>query len=250
MDAGNSRRINYIVGYAAEHAAGRGVDRLRILDLGCGVGNISFALLQAGHEVTGVDLDDDSISYCREHSSFDRATFTASDIETLALGQRFEMVVCSEVLEHLPHPGLALGVIERHLEDGGLLIVTTPNGWSLWEQLICRLAQGMRRWRLGSMIYGVARRVYFLAGEGRAAEAGTYNMKSGHINFFSFWRLTGMLSRNGLDIVSREKQGLITSIPPLRRIDRWARAEDALAQVLPPALCGWWGLVALKRRVA
>ena len=105
----------------------------------------------------------------------------------------------------------------------------------------------MRRRRVGSLVYDIGRRLYYLCPLTHGDATSTLNRSCGHINFFTLARLINLLKQNGFTMVSLEKQGLITSVLPLRRIDWLARAEDAVAQLLPPALCGWWGLVAVKK---
>lgn len=51
----------------------------------------------------------------------------------------FDLVLCSEVLEHVPDPGRALLEIARILRPGGTAIVTTPQRFSVME-LCCKLA--------------------------------------------------------------------------------------------------------------
>jgi ubiquinone/menaquinone biosynthesis C-methylase UbiE len=53
--------------------------------------------------------------------------------------ETFGMVLCSEVLEHVPDPELALRTLQRILLPGGIAIVTTPQRYSLME-LCCKVA--------------------------------------------------------------------------------------------------------------
>jgi SAM-dependent methyltransferase len=193
-------------------------------------------------------LDEASISYCKRINQFSRGKFLLTDIENMTSNERFDVIIASEVLEHLPRPESVITSQKQFLAKGGMLIVTTPNGHNMWETAVCNLAQKMRRRRLGSMIYNTGREFYMLS-TGRKAYVLSLNTSGeggGHINFFSFSELKGILNRNGFNIVSVEKQGLITSLPPLRQIARWATVEDALAQFLPMQLCGWWGFITIK----
>lgn len=49
------------------------------------------------------------------------------NMETLDLGQTFQVVVAGDVIEHVSNQGLFLDNIYRHLEPGGCLVLTTPN---------------------------------------------------------------------------------------------------------------------------
>ena len=46
----------------------------------------------------------------------------------------FDTVLCSQVLEHLPEPGLAVAEMARVLKPGGHLIVTAPHIWGIHEE--------------------------------------------------------------------------------------------------------------------
>lgn len=55
------------------------------------------------------------------------------DITRETLGERFDVIICGEVIEHLGHPaGLFQGAL-RHLLPGGRLVITTPNPYALWR---------------------------------------------------------------------------------------------------------------------
>jgi SAM-dependent methyltransferase len=47
------------------------------------------------------------------------------------LNQKFEVMVCGELLEHLDSPGRLLAAAKAHLEEGGRLVLTTPNPYYL-----------------------------------------------------------------------------------------------------------------------
>jgi ubiquinone/menaquinone biosynthesis C-methylase UbiE len=53
--------------------------------------------------------------------------------------ETFDLVLCSEVLEHVPDPELALRTLQRILVPGGIAIVTTPQRYSVME-LCCKVA--------------------------------------------------------------------------------------------------------------
>lgn len=74
-------------------------------------------------ELVGIDIDTDAIAYAARHGE----EIVVADCEDMDLGRRFEVIVLSDVIEHLDRPGQALQVLMRHLEPGGRLILTTPN---------------------------------------------------------------------------------------------------------------------------
>lgn len=82
-------------------------------------------------ECVGVDLDEAAVERLRGMGY----NLQVGNIETLDLGRTFDVVVAGELIEHLSNPGLFLEMAMRHLEPGGMLILTTPNAWALGNLL-------------------------------------------------------------------------------------------------------------------
>lgn len=109
----------------------------RVVEFGCGTGRlIAMPLLGWGYDVVGVDLDQASVEHGREmlrRAGLDPEALMVSDLRE-APGQ-FDVVVASEVLEHLGDQDLrtSLEAAREKLRPGGRLLVTVPNGYGLFE---------------------------------------------------------------------------------------------------------------------
>jgi 2-polyprenyl-3-methyl-5-hydroxy-6-metoxy-1,4-benzoquinol methylase len=109
----------------------------RTVEFGCGTGRLITLPLRAwGYDVTGVDLDERSIEHGREllgEAGLDPEALQATDLRELP--GPFDAVIASEILEHLDDDELrdSLALIHERLVPGGKLLVTTPNGYSLFE---------------------------------------------------------------------------------------------------------------------
>ncbi|MCP3981383.1 MAG: methyltransferase domain-containing protein [bacterium] len=109
--------------------------RPRILDFGCGRGWLSNALSRYG-DVTGIDLSDEAVRRAaREHPhvKFQAGDVTDAKIPELLGEQSFDVVVSSEVVEHvLDQDGFFRNVDRLLKPQNSLFVMTTPNG--RWKQ--------------------------------------------------------------------------------------------------------------------
>lgn len=119
-------------------------DNSRILDVGCGEGRHCLGLpLGASATVIGVDLSHDDLTRARakvpEHNDFCRQLglpLTPTPHFGVANGQHlpfadhsFDVVICSEVLEHIEPYAEVLEELKRVLKPGGQLVVSVPRQW-------------------------------------------------------------------------------------------------------------------------
>lgn len=114
--------------FVAERAALRGA---RLLDVGCGGGLLAEALARAGAEVTGIDLAPGMIEVARLHAAAAglQIDYRLQGIEAAAAlePQRYAVLTCMEMLEHVPQPAPVLQACARLLAPGGALFVSTLN---------------------------------------------------------------------------------------------------------------------------
>ena len=95
-----------------------------ICDLGCGNGHISGRLAALGYRVTGVDASASGIEIARR--TYPGVDFVHTLIDRdLSLGQ-FDLVISSDVIEHLYRPSDLLEAAVRLIKPGGQILVGTP----------------------------------------------------------------------------------------------------------------------------
>lgn len=98
----------------------------RILDVGCGNGNL-FSLLPDGkYELSGVDFSENMIVEAKMNCS-NKATFSVADAEKLPFeSDTFDIIVCNASFHHYIHPDTVLEEMHRVLKDGGKLLIGDP----------------------------------------------------------------------------------------------------------------------------
>jgi 2-polyprenyl-3-methyl-5-hydroxy-6-metoxy-1,4-benzoquinol methylase len=100
----------------------------RVLEIGCASGHVTRALVSQGNTVVGVDIDAAAAEKAAEHAE----RVVVGDVEVMALdaelgGDRFDVAVLGDVLEHLRNPGVVLRAVRQLLAPAGYVVVTLPN---------------------------------------------------------------------------------------------------------------------------
>jgi 2-polyprenyl-3-methyl-5-hydroxy-6-metoxy-1,4-benzoquinol methylase len=185
----------------------------RILDLGCSGGLFADRARTIGHHVTGVDFME--IDGVRDRT--DR--FFVTDLEVgipEEVGDRYDVVVAGDVIEHLSRPSETLRQIRNVLRPGGQLLLSVPN-FGHWYP----------RARVVTGLFGYDRRGI---------------LDNTHLRFFTRSTLRRMVRSAGFDIMEELATGLPLgavgagarggSVQAIRRID------EALVR-LRPTLFGY-----------
>jgi ubiquinone/menaquinone biosynthesis C-methylase UbiE len=98
----------------------------RVLDLGCGAGRFVAALREAGAEPVGVEIAEAALERARRNVPGADLRLVAPDGSLPLEHGSFDLVWCSEVLEHVVDTRQLLLEVRRVLRPAGRLLVTTP----------------------------------------------------------------------------------------------------------------------------
>ena len=97
-----------------------------VLEVGTGVGSFSKMLVDHGAAFTGLEFDPGACQGTRERVK-GRGTVVQGDAQQMPFAdEAFTVVVCLEVLEHLPDYRKAVAEIHRCLKPGGRAIISVP----------------------------------------------------------------------------------------------------------------------------
>ena len=131
----NPCRLDYITAQIAsefdrDRSAPMPFAGLRILDIGCGGGLLSEPMARLGADVVGADPATRNIPVAQLHAeqsglTIDYRLTTAEDLA--AAGERFDVLLNMEVVEHVPDPQSFLTACQTLLKPGGLMICSTLN---------------------------------------------------------------------------------------------------------------------------
>lgn len=104
----------------------------RALDVGCGRGANLATLLAHAERVTAGDVSEGALRAARDSVPDVRARFVLLPGTTLPFADgAFDLVLCTEVLEHVPDLAAMATELERVTAPGGVLVVSTPNYWNV-----------------------------------------------------------------------------------------------------------------------
>jgi 2-polyprenyl-3-methyl-5-hydroxy-6-metoxy-1,4-benzoquinol methylase len=116
-----------------------------IVDVGCGTGHLLRFVVErmsgTPERVVGIDHSEAGLRRARE--LLPSATWRVEDIYDLSVdGERFDLVLCTEVLEHLHEPERAVRVLRSLCASDGRVVITVPDGardsWeghvNFWEE--------------------------------------------------------------------------------------------------------------------
>jgi SAM-dependent methyltransferase len=116
----------------------------RVLEVGCGTGNILRALRQACPDgnVVGLELWLEGLRFAQQRST---ALLVQGDVRHSPFGRPFELIGMFDVLEHIPEEVETLVALREALAPGGRLMLTVPAHQYLWSYFD-QAAQHCRRY--------------------------------------------------------------------------------------------------------
>lgn len=125
-----------------------------VLDIGCGAGLLCEPMARLGADVTGVDASTENVSVAATHAEAVGLDirYMAGEVAKIDIGT-FDLVICSEVIEHVADKRAFLTDVAARVAPGGLLVMSTPNRTAASRVLLVGAAEavgyvprGTHRW--------------------------------------------------------------------------------------------------------
>ena len=100
----------------------------RVLDIAAAQGNFSLAMAEMGYRVTWNDLRAELADYVKLKWEHGPIEYAAGNAFELNLAPPFDVVLITEIIEHVAHPDEFLCKVGKLVKPGGHVVMTTPNG--------------------------------------------------------------------------------------------------------------------------
>jgi len=129
----NPIRIKYIkeniVSSFKLNAKQKPLDKINILDIGCGGGLLSEPMTRLGADVTGIDASSKNINIAKLHAKRNKLkiNYLCSSPEKLKIKKKFDVILNMEIIEHVEDIDFFINSCSKLLKKNGLMFVATLN---------------------------------------------------------------------------------------------------------------------------
>ncbi|MDA8711912.1 bifunctional 2-polyprenyl-6-hydroxyphenol methylase/3-demethylubiquinol 3-O-methyltransferase UbiG [Candidatus Pelagibacter bacterium] len=105
------------------------LDKINILDIGCGGGLLSEPMTRLGANVTGIDASSKNINIAKHHAKKNKLkiNYICSSPEKLKIKKKFDVILNMEIVEHVDDINFFINSCSKLLEKNGLMFVATLN---------------------------------------------------------------------------------------------------------------------------
>ena len=105
------------------------LDKINILDIGCGGGLLSEPMTRLGANVTGIDASSKNINIAKLHAKKNKLkiNYLCSSPEKLKIQKKFDVILNMEIIEHVEDINFFINSCSKLLKKGGLMFVATLN---------------------------------------------------------------------------------------------------------------------------
>lgn len=223
--------LSAIEDYARQH--GKPLAQVSVLEIGCGQGGVALPIASLGCPVTAFDVDADEVAVLNSRAGELGLDLTATVDNGLDYsdGRTYDIIIASEVFEHITHPPALVANIARHMREGSRLIVTVPNGYGPWQTLD-RLSIRTRV-RKSNLLRRLLHKPLYAKQVGRD-----------HCQFYTRSRLIRIFADQSLRLIAFGKSNSIFSISPrLSAMQSFGEFDARVTDHLPYWIASGWYFV-------
>ena len=105
------------------------LDKINILDIGCGGGLLSEPMTRLGANVTGIDASSKNINIAKLHAKKNKLkiNYSCTSPEKLKIKKKFDVILNMEIIEHVQDIDFFINSCSKLLKKNGLMFVATLN---------------------------------------------------------------------------------------------------------------------------
>jgi len=105
------------------------LDKINILDIGCGGGLLSEPMTRLGANITGIDASSKNINIAKHHAKKNKLkiNYICSSPEKLKIKKKFDVILNMEIVEHVDDINFFINSSSKLLKKDGLMFVATLN---------------------------------------------------------------------------------------------------------------------------
>ncbi len=105
------------------------LQKIRLLDIGCGGGLLSEPMSRLGAEVTGIDASEKNIQVAKLHAKKNnlKINYLTASPENLKIDRKFDVILNMEIIEHVEDVDIFLKSCSSLLKKEGIMFVATIN---------------------------------------------------------------------------------------------------------------------------
>ena len=163
--------------------------KIEIFDFGCGNAlDCARYLINKVDKYYGYDIHNESIKFANKSYGSQNIIFSNKLPK-----KKFDVIIISEVLEHLDQPDQVLNLLKDNLKNNGFILGSIPNGYGLTE---------IEKFIIHKFfIYKIAKFIYkFFRKKTLSNKNIPFNYESGHVQFFTLKKFKGIVFKNNLFI--------------------------------------------------
>lgn len=215
------------------HSKNKKIEELNILEVACGQGGTTFPLASLGCQIRTFDIDERCVEHVQSKISkeeIQNIQVTVDNALTFNEQKTYDIVVASEVFEHVLIPSKLLENIVKRMKNGCYLIVTIPNGFGPWEMRKHIKFNRWKQWNFLRHIFG--KLPYTPKGNGHK-----------HCHFFTKTKFERTFSRSSFKRIDFMKSDSFLVMFSSVRSGYWGNIDIKLADILPYMFASGWFFV-------
>ena len=206
--------------------------KIEILDYGCGNANdCGKYLFNHKSKYFGFDIHKPSINFAKKEFNIKNVSFSSS-----LKNRKFDIIIISEVLEHLSDPTRILLDLKKKLKKDGFILGSIPNGYGLTE---------IEKYIIHKFyIYRFAKWIHsFFGRKKRKTTKIPFNYESGHIQFFTLRSFKKVLKKSNLtleNIINGTVMGADLSGSTFLKFNLMKKINTRTADFIPSFISATW----------